>query len=83
MEHFIVDMQTEKSKKYYFIREEVSQEIVLLPSKLVMHWMNWQKKITSIWSISVSKGGRNMDLITDEFILARTGETLETSVVTC
>ena len=30
MEHFIVDMQTEKSKKYYFIREEVSQEIVLL-----------------------------------------------------
>ena len=33
MEHFIVDMQTEKSKKYYFIREEVSQEIVLLPSQ--------------------------------------------------
>ena len=28
MEHFIVDMQTEKSKKYYFIREEVSQEKV-------------------------------------------------------
>lgn len=37
MEHFIVDMQTEKSKKYYFIREEVSQEIVLLPSKYLMH----------------------------------------------
>ena len=37
MEHFIVDMQTEKSKKYYFIREEVSQEIVLLPSQYLMH----------------------------------------------
>ena len=39
MEHFIVDMQTEKSKKYYFIREEVSQEIVLLPSQYLMHKM--------------------------------------------
>ena len=37
MEQFIVDMQTEKSKKYYFIREEVSQEIVLLPSQYLMH----------------------------------------------
>ncbi|MCB6850613.1 tyrosine-type recombinase/integrase [bacterium TM473] len=32
-------MQTEKSKKYYFIREEVSQEIVLLPSQYLMHKM--------------------------------------------
>ena len=43
MEHFIVDMQTEKSKKYYFIREEVSQEIVLLPSQYLMHKIRFAK----------------------------------------
>ena len=40
--------------------------------------MNWQKRITLIWLISVSKGGGNMDLITDEFVFDRTGEPLET-----
>lgn len=37
MAKYIVDLQTENHEKYYFIRERESQDIVLLPSKYLMH----------------------------------------------
>ena len=37
MAQFVVDMQMEKQEKFYFIREKESMDIVLLPSKYLMH----------------------------------------------
>lgn len=37
MEQYIVEMQEEKHEKFYFIREIESMNIVLLPSKYLMH----------------------------------------------
>ena len=37
MTQYVVDMQTEKQEKFYFIREKESMDIVLLPSKYLMH----------------------------------------------
>ena len=37
MAQYVVDMQTEKQEKFYFIREKESMDIVLLPSKYLMH----------------------------------------------
>lgn len=34
---YIVDSQIDNHEKYYFIREQESQDIVLLPSKYLMH----------------------------------------------
>ena len=37
MAQYVVGMQTEKQEKFYFIREKESMNIVLLPSKYLMH----------------------------------------------
>ena len=37
MAQYVVDMQAEKQEKYYFIREKESMDIVLLPSRYLMH----------------------------------------------
>ena len=37
MARYIVDSQIDNHEKYYFIREQESQDIVLLPSKYLMH----------------------------------------------
>ena len=37
MAQYVVDMQMEKQEKFYFIREKESMDIVLLPSKYLMH----------------------------------------------
>ena len=37
MARYIVDSQMENHEKYYFIREVESQDIVLLPTKYLMH----------------------------------------------
>mgnify|MGYP000645261313 CR=1 FL=1 len=37
MARYIVDFQIDNHEKYYFIREQESQDIVLLPSKYLMH----------------------------------------------
>lgn len=37
MAQYIVEMQEEKHEKFYFIREQESMDIVLLPSKYLMH----------------------------------------------
>jgi len=37
MAQYVVGMQTEKKEKFYFIREKESMDIVLLPSKYLMH----------------------------------------------
>lgn len=37
MTHYKVDMQRDKHGKYFFIREQESADIVLLPSKYLMH----------------------------------------------
>ena len=37
MAQYIVEMQEEKHEKFYFIRETESMDIVLLPSKYLMH----------------------------------------------
>ena len=36
MARYIVDSQIDNHEKYYFIREQESQDIVLLPSKYLM-----------------------------------------------
>lgn len=37
MAQYVVGMQTERTEKYYFIREKESMDIVLLPSRYLMH----------------------------------------------
>ena len=37
MARYIVDSQIDNHEKYYFIREQESQDIVLLPSKYLLH----------------------------------------------
>ena len=37
MAQYVVEMQEEKHEKFYFIRETESMDIVLLPSKYLMH----------------------------------------------
>ena len=40
MARYIVDFQIDNHEKYYFIREQESQDIVLLPSKYLMQDQN-------------------------------------------
>ena len=46
MAQYVVGVQTERKEKYYFIREKESMDIVLLPSRYLMHkkWSNRSPK---------------------------------------
>ena len=46
MARYIVDSQIDNHEKYYFIREQESQDIVLRPSKYLMHYVG---ELLSIW----------------------------------
>lgn len=48
MAQYRVDMLTERYKKYYFIREQESGDIVFLPSKYLMHKMRSNKSPNTI-----------------------------------
>lgn len=48
MAQYIVDVQTERYEKYYFIREQQSGDIVLLPSQYLMHKMRSHKSPNTI-----------------------------------
>ena len=50
MARYIVDSQIDNHEKYYFIREQESQDIVLLPSKYLMQY--YQKKCRSHFILS-------------------------------
>ena len=50
MARYIVDSQIDNHEKYYFIREQESQDIVLLPSKYLMH-----KKRSKLYYLTLSE----------------------------